>query len=285
MAENALLPEEPLVPDEEPPVEAEVPDQLTDEADPFTTETPADPNDPQYKYWQGAYTKTVDHYRKQLDGLRGEHKQFGDVLRNFYQSDEYALQVLRQRFPQLANRLSLDGTPAPSTAGTPGTATGIEQALSTSLGEDLAFLAPRIAPALEAAIRQAVEPLSKQTEAQQRATRQAEEQKLMQEMDAANPGWEAHVSEMEAMQQFLSSGALHHPKFGNRLALLYRLTNPDVARVEAARSMTTASRSRLSTGRPGRPAQPNIEEMVRGAKSSNDAFRLAAEAALREVAR
>src|SRR5262249_46999537 len=73
--------------------------------DPFSSgEVSDDPNDPQYKRWQAAYTRSRQRDRERYGKMEQEHQQFGQVLRDFYASDEYALQVLRQRFPQLAGR-------------------------------------------------------------------------------------------------------------------------------------------------------------------------------------
>jgi len=71
--------------------------------------------------------------------------------------------------------------------------------------------------------------------------------------------------------------------FGNKYQLLYRLVNPDVARIDASREMDRAARSRLTTGRSGRQSQPNVDDQILGAKTNTDAFRLAAEAAAREL--
>src|SRR5262252_6830479 len=94
----------------------------------FSPEQPDDPNDPNWKYWQAAYTRGRQRDRERYGKLEQEHAQFGDVLRNFYTSDEYALQVMRQRFPQLAGRLSLDSTSSGVSAG-PGGSSGLTQAL------------------------------------------------------------------------------------------------------------------------------------------------------------
>jgi hypothetical protein len=250
-----------------------------------------DPTDPNYKYWQGAYTQTRQRDRERYGKLEGEHKQFGDVLRQFYQSDEYALQVLRQRFPQLATKLSLDGTPA-SEAGTPtgGSTSRVVQLLESKLGSDLAFLAPRLGPVLEEVIRasltEAITPLHRQTEERAALDRKREEDRLLTEMDSQYPGWEPRYgSKMQDLDAFLGSDQLTHPVYGNRYQLLYKLLNGDQARIDATRAMNHAAHSRLTTGRAGRESQPNIDEQVLKAKSNTEAFMLAAEAAARELGR
>lgn len=281
---------------------AQTGEELTGQAEPPPEETdslfgepPPDPNDPNYKYWQGAYTKTRQHDRQRdsqrYGKLESEHQQFGEVLRNFYTSDEYALQVLRQRFPQLASRLSLDGTLSPGTQnGAPSTEGVLTQHLLAGLDPDLQFLAPRLGPAIEAAMQayvgQAVRPLQQQTEQQQVATRRAQEDELLAALDSQHPGWEARYGpQMKALDDFLNSDALTHPTFGDKYSLYLRLLNPDLARVDAARSMSAASRARLVTGRAGRTSSPATEQQVLSAKNSAEAFRLAAQAAMQELRR
>jgi hypothetical protein len=255
----------------------------------FTEERPEDPNDPQYKYWQGAYTKTRQRDRERYGQLETEHKQYGDVLRNFYQSDEYALQVLRQRFPQLANQLSFDGT-RQSQVNTPQTSSqnsAIVAELEQSLGKDLAFLAPSLGPVMEkvvqAATRAALAPYEQRTQQQAEAERKRQEDSLLAQMDSTYPGWEQRYGkDMQELDAFLGGDSLTHPKYGNKYELLMKLVNPDLARIDAAKSMQTAAKSRLTTGRTGRPSQPNLEEQILATKSNADAFQLAVQAALRE---
>lgn len=247
---------------------------------------PGPDDDPQYKYWQGAYTKSRQRDRERYGKLETEHTQFGEVLRNFYTSDEYALQVLRQRFPQLAGRLSLDGATAPRTSETP-TGGQLEGLLAQSLGDDLAFLAPRLGPVLErvitAAVSSALAPDRQRTEQREAAERKTQEEAIFAKLDGQYPGWEArYATKMQALDAFLGSDALHHPDFGDRHELLLRLLTPDLARVEAARSMGEAARGRVTSGRAGRPGQPNVQEQARAAPNNADAWEIAAQAALRD---
>lgn len=260
------------------------------EAHPFG-ETPADPSDPQYKYWQAAYTKTRQKDRERFGTLEAEHKQFGDVLRQFYQSDEFALQTLRNRFPQLASRLHTDGDPRPqgqAAAAPHGQTSPVVQMLEQRLGDNLAFLAPSLGPVIEEVVRaltqEAVTPLKRQSEAQAAQQRKREEDRLMGEIDQEFPGWEArYAGDMKALDAFLASDELSHPKFGSRYKLLMQALNPDLARIDAAREMERASRGRVTTGRTGRPAQPTIAQDITKAKTNADAFALAAQAAMREL--
>ena len=263
-------------------------DQLADKSG----RGPEDPNDPQYKYWQAAYTQTRQRERQHYGQVEQEHKQYGDVLRQFYQSDEYALQVLRQRFPQLAQQLSMDSSRSAS-PGTPSTQpshqqSAMVQALEQRLGKDLAFLAPTLGPVLEdaiqAATRQAVAPIHQQTQQHQEAVRKRQEETLLAEMDSSYPGWESRYgSAMQELDAFFGSDELSHPKYGNKYELMLKILNPDMARIEATREMNKAGKARLTTSRTGRQSTSNIESQVLGAKNNADAFQLAAQAALREL--
>jgi hypothetical protein len=263
----------------------------TEHADTLPGDPPADPNDPQYKYWQGAYTRTRQKDRERYGQIEAQHKHYGEILRSFYNDDAYALQVLRQRFPDLASRMTREAGPGAPSQDTRRTDTpSLVHELEAQLGPDLAFLAQRLGPVLETAIRSridgAVQPLHQQTEATRAANRKAEEDRLMAEMDATHPGWEAQYgTQMQALDTFLASDQLTHPTFGSKYQLMLRLLNADVSRVHAAREMEQAGRNRLTTGRAARTSSPDIDSQVRSAKTSADAFRLAAQAALQEIRR
>jgi hypothetical protein len=162
--------------------------------------------------------------------------------------------------------------------------------LAQHLGDDLAFLAPRLGPVLERAIQSAIQgavgPLHEQTRQSQQTARQAEEERMMAEMDSAHPGWEARYgTDMQQLDKFLASTQLSHPKYGNKYQLMLRLLDSDASRVEAARTMAQAGRNRLATGRTGSATQSNIDDRIRKATTDSEAFRLAAEAALAETRR
>lgn len=266
--------------------QGETGDRLVDK----TGAGPEDPDDPQYKYWQAAYSRTRQQERERYGEMEANHNQYRDVLSNFYKDDAYALQVLRQRFPQLAHQLTMNGgTPGtPPASPRPGQQTSQNiQILEQSLGEDLAFLAPRIGPAIEQMVETRVQallaPLEQRTQQQQAQSRKAAEDEVMAELDREHPGWEVRYGkDMQELDQFLSGDQLKHPRFGSRYQILHRAVNPDISRVDALRSSQAAGRNRLSTGRAGRQSAPDMTEAIIKAKNS-DAFRLASEAAAREL--
>lgn len=249
---------------------------------------PGDPNDPQYKYWQGVYTRTRQRERQTHQANEEQRQQYADVLRNFYTSDEYALQVLRQRFPHLASRLSLDGAGGQSVPQQ--TSGAAREILAQRLGQDLGFLAGPLGDAMEQLIEQAlaraVGPLQQETRDAREAQRRDARARALAEADSAFPGWEAqHGSAMQELEQFLASDQLVHPKYGNRYQVLLKMLSPDNARVDALRTMQDAARNRVTTGRAGRTITPDISKQIREAPNNSEAFRLAAQAALAELRR
>jgi hypothetical protein len=248
-----------------------------------------DPDDPQYQHWQQVYATTRQRERQALDELQAQRQQYAEALQQFYTNDDYALQVIAKRFPHLAGQVNRQaGTHAlEGHGGQDGEPLGLTEALTQRLGTDLQFLAPSLGPALESAItdaiRRAVAPLQQQAQTQQQAAQAAERARVLADMDANSPGWEAQQQQMAELEAFLASNQLVHPKYGSRYQLLARLASPDAGRVTAARQMAQAGRNRLTTGRAGRPSTPDVGQQILQAKTDSEAFRVAAESALREL--
>lgn len=241
----------------------------------------------QKSYWQAALTRARQKDREKTGTLTEEHRKYAEVLRNFFADDQYAMQVIKQRFPQVAHQIMQQqgtGTPAVS-QGTQSDAHGkLVSLLQGKLGSDLGFLAPALADAMQAAVGDAMAPLHQQTRTQQEQSRRREEESLMAEMDSAFPGWEdQHGQDMQELNRFLTSNELTHPKYGNRYSLLYKMTNKDQARIDAVQGMQKAQQSRVGTGRTGRVSPANTIEQIQKATTKSDAFRLAAEAAIAEM--
>jgi hypothetical protein len=255
-------------------------DQLSADGTP-----PADPVEAK-KYWQAAYTRSRQKDRERYGELEKQHAQYRDVLANFYRDDQYALRVLAERFPQLTQVLGQLGT---SPRGTPSASpTGITQQLQQSLG-DFSFLADKLGPALEQVIEQRVQaqllPLQRNLTLQQEHATRAETDRLLADMDAKYPGWEEkYGTKMKALDEFLNSESLTHAEFGHKYELLYRLLNPDASRISASRTMLDAARRRSGTSQGSGPGVPNVDDRVRKAETRQDAFKLAAKAALESLA-
>jgi hypothetical protein len=243
----------------------------------------------QWKSMQGAFTK-------RMQGFRAKEKELGQVTEKaalvdrFYKDPAYALQVMQQMAPQLGLTLGRGtGTPAgqPGNPATASPSTGLAELLTEKLGPDLAFLAPALAPAIEHVVEQrtraAVAPLEQRAVAQTQAQRQAEEDALMAALDTEHPGWEEQYgADMQALDAFLASNALTHPKFGNKYQLYLSLLNPSAAKAGAVRDMQAAARNRVGTGRPGRPAASNVIDQIRQA-NLKDGWNAAWDLAIKNV--
>ena len=271
-------------PESDSPV-LESPEIVPPEAEALQTEgTP--PTDPvlAQKYWQAAYTKSRQKDREKYGKVETEHKQYQQLLANFYQDEQYAKQVLAQRFPALASQLLHGGHAPVGSPPAPAQTTGLTQQLQQSLGE-FGFLAPALGPVLERVIQEHVQarvaPLEQRTTQQTEQARRTEEERLLADMDGQYPGWEdSYGADMKVLDDFLNSNALSHPRFGSKYALYYKLLNPDAARLDATRQMQDAARRRTSLGRPGTTAAPTIQAQVLTADSRAAAFRLAARHAM-----
>lgn len=242
------------------------------------------------KYWQGAYTKSRQKDRERYGKIEDEHQQYQQLLANFYQNDDYAMQVIRQRFPNLAGQLSDRTGQAPK--GSPeGQSSDVTTLLQQSLSEiglgDVGLdraLGKVLDRLIEDRVTARIQPLEQRTRQQTEEQRRTERERLLAEMDGKYPGWEESFRpQMDEIQKFLSSEQLHHPKFGNKFELMLRLVNPDAARSDAIRAMGEAARRRTGVSRGGRGGEPNIAEQVRKAESSADAFKLAAKAASEDL--
>lgn len=227
--------------------------------------------------WQAAFTKARQKDRQRYGAIEQEHGQYKDVLQKFYTDDTYAMGVLRQRFPHLGAGTPSPGTPQKSAAGLSGL-------MQEKLGTDLAFLAEPLADAVQSAVESALAPMQRQTEEQQASTRREKQLALMAEMDTKYPGWETQYGEdMTSLSRFLGSPDGTHPKYGSKLELLYKLLNPDQARVDLHQTQQRAARSRQSVSRTGAQTQPNLRERLTKAATNHDAFMLAARAAAEEL--
>lgn len=124
-------------------------------------------------------------------------------------------------------------------------------------------------------------PLAQTLQAQQLAARQASYHEVKEDLSARHPGWEAHEDEMVELVQFLQSPALKHPKYGNKLELIYRMVNGGQVQQQAVQQMlakTAQAATAKSTvsGPAGRSTVPDTEERIRSAKSDTDAWSLIA---------
>ena len=228
------------------------------------------------------YGKMQTAYGKSREELKAG-REAASQIREFYQNPAYRRQVLQQ----FANELGQTSTATKPGAQAPAT---LVEKIKSSLAPELQWMAPSLADANWTVMQETIAPLQ-----QQQAQR--EQQSLESAYDGAAtalsqkfPGWEESEDEMGTVYDWLvdKQSNYTHPKYGNKLEALYKLTqmitgNTGLMRAEALRATSEASRARTVTGQAGRPAQENTTEKIRVARTPREAFALAAKAAEDEM--
>src|SRR5207249_679461 len=116
-----------------------------------------------------------------------------------------------------------------------------------------------------------------------RNRREADYEKLAEELSGKVPDWQAHEEEMTEVLQFIASDKLTHPVWGSKLDLLHNIvTKNSAATQEAIRRMSNAGRQRTVTGRAETQTQTNLPEIVKKG-TMQDAWDAASKAAMEQV--
>ena len=163
------------------------------------------------------------------------------------------------------------------------------ETVKQGLPTELQFLAPHLARATWSATEAKIAPLQRQQQAQSAQQRQTHYESMAPDLSGESPGWERYEDSMLEILSFLrdglsGAGAMTHPKYGSTLKLLYRLASGDAqAAATAGRRMQQALRSPTrGSAWAGRSAGPNVEELISKAKSPQQKWDLAFQAAMRE---
>lgn len=233
-----------------------------------------------FKKMQGTYTKKMQG----ISTLRDK----AEAVDRFWSDPEYARQVLQQRTSQLG----LSPTQAPSQAaggdGSPVTRAPSElvDAVKRNLSPELQWMAETIANAHWAAHQVTARPVEERRQNEQMAQRLDQYEEMAAALSEKAPGWEDHEDEMEELLNFLESDKMHHKRFGSKLDILYAIvTGNATAIAEASRRMSGAARSRTpaSSGGAGRTSGPNTEERIKKAKTPQEQWDIAGQAAIEEL--
>jgi hypothetical protein len=233
-----------------------------------------------WKSMHGAYTKHIEEHRA--------HKADLDMLARFRTDPEYAKQVLAVEAQRLGLPLGTQPSTTPSPATAPTAPAGIPQefvdAIAKNLPAELKWMAPIQAQATWAAVQTAVAPIVQRTKQQEVSARSREMDDLEAELTQTAPGWEAHEADMNALLRFLQGPDLRDKRFGSKLAVLHRIVTGDAAATTAAiQRMGQAAQNRTTTGTPGRTTTSNLTDQIRGAKSEQEAWDLAAKVAVDQL--
>ena len=233
---------------------------------------------PIFKRMQGAYTK------KMQDAAALREK--ASVVDRFYQDRDYAFQTLAQWAAQNGYQIAPVGQlqQQQRQAQQAPAADQITEAIKAKLPPELQWMADSQAPAIQAAVQQMLAPvvqqLAQSQQAQSRQYAEREWDKLAAELSEKAPGWEQHEEDMCELLDFLTSNNMSHPRYGSKHQILYDLvTKNAAAQADVTRRMNQAVKNRPSSGVSTRNATSNFQDRIRSAKSAQDAFRLAVQAA------
>ena len=237
---------------------------------------------PIFKRMQGAYTKRMQEIARVRD-------QAG-IVERFYNDRDFAFQTVAQWAAQNGYQIAPVGqlqqqaqpTYQQQKPGQPDPR--LVETIKANLPPELQWMAESQAPAIQQAVQAMIAPLVEQITQTAKSTQQQVAERewdtLADELSNVAPGWEEHEGEMSELFDFLQSPQMKHPKFGSKHQILYDLVTKNAASTaQVAKRFTAAAKNRpassVSTGR----TVPNMAEQIRKAKTNQDAFRLAAQAA------
>ena len=220
-------------------------------------------------------------YTKKLEEIRGVKDRAAQVDR-FYTDADYAKQVVMARAQQLGLMLN----PATASPASPQVPSELVELAKQHLSPELHWMAPQHAAATMAILDRVLGPEKAAQKAKEQTSRQRAYQEASRDLSGKAPAWGEHESDMLEVLEFIRSEETRHPRFGNKLEMLYNLATGNAAAVQAAtQRMSAAGQARTTTGQSARSVIPNYESKIREAKNTHEAFALAAKAAEEELTR
>jgi hypothetical protein len=237
---------------------------------------------PHWKRMHSAYTKRLEKFNERKPDL--------DMLDRFRNDPSFARDLLQHEAQRLGFSLAPVNGTTPQTPPTAAARSGdgppatLVNAIKGRLDPSLQWMAESLAAATWEGTRAATQPLVDRDRAKEQAARDTEWGAMSAKLTETAPGWEAHEDDMSELQDWLKGPSLTHPRFGDKLTFLYNaVTNGSQAKAAAIRSMGDAARNATRTGLSSRSTTPNITERVRKATTTQDAMKVAAEEAEREL--
>lgn len=242
---------------------------------------------PLYKRMQASFTKKMQSLSGERTGLR----QKADGYDRLMNDPDYARQVIMEAAPRLGlsvAKQSGNGASAPAAAALQGDTSAppadFVEAIKGRLKPEMQWMAEDLAQANWQATRMLMAPYMERQQQELRGRRTKDYESLADELSTKVPDWAEHEEDMAELLRFLASDTLTHPVYGSKIELLYNtVTKNSVATREAVKRMSNAGRSRTTTGRVETSTRSNLAEEVRKAPNMQDAWKLAAAAALQQV--
>lgn len=167
-----------------------------------------------------------------------------------------------------------------------------QQAPQNPALDQLETALPGLGNALKDLIRSEIAPLKAQAEQSmtetQRRVAQQEWDRAAMELTERDPAWEDSSDDIGDLYEFLKSGQMFHPVWGNKLEILHKLARgEDYAAAEAVSRMRSAAQNKTHTGRHG-GGQINITDIhkqITEAPTAQSKWDIAAQYALEEMKR
>jgi len=235
---------------------------------------------PIFKRMQAVYTKRMQNF--------AEIRDKASVVDRFYNDPGFAQQTLLGWAAQNGFQLvpvGQQGQPgAQTTNGAQKAPSTLVEAVKSNLPQELQWMAEPLAAAQAQAMQQMLSPVLQQQTAQQQQARVAEWDRYADELRGVAPGWEEHEDVMSEIYDFFTGPQLHHPKYGSKLEMLYNLATAKAAAIKTATDrVNAAAKNRASSGRTGVPKSPTLDNQVASARTSQDAWEIAKQHALKQL--
>ena len=158
------------------------------------------------------------------------------------------------------------------------------EAVGSKLAPELKWMAESIASAHWEANKLTVAPVIKRMQDSAKKQAKSEYDRMAQELSERAPTWEEKEDDMTSLLDFIQGEENYHSEFGSKLEILYNIvTGNSRATQEAINRISSAAKNRGSIGSTGPKSSPDLSEKIRGAKNAQDAWKIAADAALKEV--
>lgn len=234
---------------------------------------------PHWKRMHGTYNKRLSEIAADKDRA--------EFAKRFESDPDFAAQQIQARAAKLGMTITKAQAQQAAATGSENAAPReVVEQVRKSLSPELQWMAEQIANSQWALVQSQLKPLQEQRQTERLQAYQAQYDSLIEDLSGKAPGWETHENEMLELLEFIKGPDLSHKKFGSKPELLYRIVTGNASAVsEATRRMGEAARNKVSTGTAQRASQPNIEDRIRKAKNNNDAFNIAAKAAVEDLER
>jgi len=243
---------------------------------------------------QGQWKRMQAAYTRRMTDIRGA-EQAAQTVQRFYADPDFARQVLQERAAQLGLSLGPQrtqetrpetGTPGGNSDGPP---LELIAAIRDELPPETQWMAESQARAFWRANKAALAPILQRLERDDAARLRSDSERQRAELSAAEaemdesfPLWREDERSLGEILSFLTTpGSLRHPKYGNKLALIYRaLQSHNIGAAAANAQNRRAGQNRTTTGGARSQQASNLEQRILTAPTRDEAFRLAAAAAV-----